>query len=117
MAATVSPPWGYEATVLRGGKFRSLLSPQLVARDRASESSSQGRVPMRCLPTGMLMLAAAGCTARDAETRKEEPTAVPTAVAFDGADYENECGEDRPWQAARNAIRLQRLPRRGLLWS
>jgi len=39
------------------------------------------------------MLAAAGCTARDAETRKEEPTAVPTAVAFDGADYENEAAK------------------------
>ena len=45
---------------------------------------------MRCFLTGMLMLAAAGCTTRDGETRKAEPTVVPTAVAFDGADYENQ---------------------------
>lgn len=44
---------------------------------------------MRCLAIGVLMLAAAGCTPTDAETRKAEPTVVPTAVAFDGADYEN----------------------------
>ena len=50
---------------------------------------------MRCFLTGMLMLAAAGCTTRDGEPRKAEPTVVPTAVAFDGADYEN--------QAARTA--------------
>jgi hypothetical protein len=36
----------------------------------------------------MLMLAAAGCTTRDAEPRKAEPTVVPTAVAFDGDDYD-----------------------------
>ena len=36
------------------------------------------------------MLAAAGCTTREAESRKAEPTVVHTAVAFDGADYENQ---------------------------
>src|SRR5688500_6811310 len=48
---------------------------------------------MRCLATGMLMLAAAGCTAHDADSRKAEPTVVPTAVAFDGADYENQAAK------------------------
>jgi len=48
---------------------------------------------MRCLLTGMLMLAAAGCTTREAESRKAEPTVVHTAVAFDGADYENQAAK------------------------
>lgn len=48
---------------------------------------------MRCLVTGMLTLAVAGCTARDGGTRKAEDTVVPTAVAFDGADYENEAAK------------------------
>jgi len=48
---------------------------------------------MRCFLTGMLMLAAAGCTTRDGEPRKAEPTVVPTAVAFDGADYENQAAK------------------------
>jgi mono/diheme cytochrome c family protein len=38
----------------------------------------------------MLILAAAGCRAADERTRKPEPTVVPTAVAFDGANYENQ---------------------------
>lgn len=42
---------------------------------------------MRCLVPGMLMLAVAGCTTRDAGSPKAEATAVPVAVAFDGADY------------------------------
>ncbi len=45
---------------------------------------------MRCLAAGMLMLAAAGCTAHDAESRKAEATVASTAVAFDGADYGNQ---------------------------
>lgn len=45
---------------------------------------------MRCLATGMLMLAAAGCTARDAESPKPDATPASAAVAFDGADYEND---------------------------
>ena len=48
---------------------------------------------MRCLAIGMLMLAAVGCTASDADTRKAEATVVPTAVAFDGADYENQAAK------------------------
>jgi|GEM_PF-2431832 len=48
---------------------------------------------MRCLLTGMLMLAAAGCTTRDGEPRNAEPAVVPTAVAFDGADYQNEAAK------------------------
>ena len=48
---------------------------------------------MRCFLTGMLMLAAAGCTTREAESRKAEPTVVHTAVAFDGADYENQAAK------------------------
>ena len=48
---------------------------------------------MRCLLAGMLMLAATGCTTRDGESRKAEPTVVPTAVAFDGADYENQAAK------------------------
>lgn len=40
---------------------------------------------MRSVMTGMLMLAAAGCTASDAG--KAEEAVVSTAVAFDGADY------------------------------
>ena len=39
------------------------------------------------------MLAAAGCTSNDAETGKTEATAVPTGVAFDGADYENQAAK------------------------
>lgn len=45
---------------------------------------------MRCLVAGMLMLAAAGCSAPDAGTRKAEETMVPTAVVFDGADYQSD---------------------------
>jgi mono/diheme cytochrome c family protein len=41
----------------------------------------------------MLMLAAAGCTAPDAGTRNAEAAAVPTAVAFDGAGYENQAAK------------------------
>ncbi|HZI27428.1 MAG TPA: c-type cytochrome [Gemmatimonadaceae bacterium] len=41
----------------------------------------------------MLMLAAAGCTTRDGEPRNAEPAVVPTAVAFDGADYQNEAAK------------------------
>lgn len=48
---------------------------------------------MRRLAIGMLMLAAAGCTTSDADTRKAEATVVPTAVAFDGADYENQAAK------------------------
>ena len=45
---------------------------------------------MRCLAIGMLMLAAAGCADPDAGTRKTEATVMPTAVAFDGADYKDQ---------------------------
>ena len=45
---------------------------------------------MRCLAIGMLLLAAVGCAASDADTRKAEATVVPATVAFDGADYENQ---------------------------
>ena len=48
---------------------------------------------MRCLATGLLMLAAAGWTGAGAETRNAEPTVVPAAVAFDGADYENQAAK------------------------
>lgn len=48
---------------------------------------------MRCLAIGMLMLAAAGCNAPDAEPRKAAATEVPTAVAFDGADYGNQAAK------------------------
>ena len=48
---------------------------------------------MRCLATGMLMLAAAGCSAPDAETRKAEATVVSAAVAFDGADYKDQAAK------------------------
>jgi len=48
---------------------------------------------MRCLATGMLMLAAAACTAHDAESRKAEATVVSAGVAFDGADYENQAAK------------------------
>lgn len=41
----------------------------------------------------MLMLAAAGCTVHDRESRKAEATAVPTTVAFDGADYQNQAAK------------------------
>ena len=44
---------------------------------------------MRSLATGMLILAAAGCTANDAESRKADATVASAAVAFDGADYGN----------------------------
>jgi mono/diheme cytochrome c family protein len=47
---------------------------------------------MRCLLAGMLMLAAGGCTTREPESRKAEST-VDTAVAFDGADYQNEAAK------------------------
>jgi mono/diheme cytochrome c family protein len=42
---------------------------------------------MRRFAIGMLLLAASGCSARDAEPRKPEVTVVPAAVSFDGADY------------------------------
>ena len=45
---------------------------------------------MRRLATGMLLLAAAGCTARDAEPPKADATVSIAAVAFDGADYGND---------------------------
>jgi mono/diheme cytochrome c family protein len=45
---------------------------------------------MRCLVTGMLLVAGAGCTASDEGTRKAEESLAPTAVAFDGADYQND---------------------------
>jgi mono/diheme cytochrome c family protein len=48
---------------------------------------------MRRLATGMLMLAAVGCTARDAELRKADATVASAAVAFDGADYENQAAK------------------------
>jgi hypothetical protein len=44
---------------------------------------------MRCLLAGMLMLAAGGCTTREPESRKAESPVVHTAVAFDGAEYQN----------------------------
>jgi mono/diheme cytochrome c family protein len=43
---------------------------------------------MRSRLAGMLMVAAVGCTASDAG--KAEETVVPTAVAFDGADYQSD---------------------------
>ena len=46
---------------------------------------------MRCLIAGMMILAAAGCTAADEGTRKAEATVV--AAAFDGADYENQAAK------------------------
>ena len=48
---------------------------------------------MRCLVTGMLVLAAAGCTASDEGTRTADTTVALTAVAFDGADYANEAAK------------------------
>jgi mono/diheme cytochrome c family protein len=48
---------------------------------------------MRCRATGMLLLAVAGCTARDAGPGKGDGTGVPTAVAFDGADYETQAAK------------------------
>lgn len=48
---------------------------------------------MRCLAIGLLMLAAAGCSAPDAETRKAEATVVPAAVTFDGADYDDQAAK------------------------
>lgn len=45
---------------------------------------------MRFLSAGMLLLAFSACTARDAETGKADTTLAPTAVAFDGADYQTE---------------------------
>jgi mono/diheme cytochrome c family protein len=47
-------------------------------------------MPMRRLATGVLILAAAGCTAHDADSRKAEATVASAAVAFDGADYSNQ---------------------------
>ena len=43
---------------------------------------------MRCHVIGMLVLAAAGCTA--SEAGKAEETVVPTVVAFDGAGYQSD---------------------------
>ena len=45
---------------------------------------------MRCPVIVTLLLAAAGCTTPDAGTRTAEATVALTAVAFDGADYENQ---------------------------
>ena len=45
---------------------------------------------MRCLVTGMLLVAGAGCTASEEGARKDEESVAPTAVAFDGADYQND---------------------------
>ena len=45
---------------------------------------------MRCLVIGMLVFASAGCTASDEGVRKAEESVTPTAVAFDGADYQND---------------------------
>jgi mono/diheme cytochrome c family protein len=50
-------------------------------------------VPMRCLATAMLMLAAAGCPTQDSESPKAGATLASAAVAFDGADYENEAAK------------------------
>lgn len=49
---------------------------------------------MRSSAVGVLMLAAAGCTAREAQTGKTAATTAPTAVvAFDGADYKDEAAK------------------------
>ena len=48
------------------------------------------RVLMRCLAVGILMLAAVGCTASDADSEKAESAVAPTVVAFDGADYQGD---------------------------
>lgn len=48
---------------------------------------------MRCIAIGLLMLAAAGCSAPDTETRKAEATVVPAAVTFDGADYKDQAAK------------------------
>ena len=45
---------------------------------------------MRCLVIGIVMLAAAGCTASDEGAGKTDTTVALTAVAFDGADYQND---------------------------
>ena len=45
---------------------------------------------MRCFATGIVILAVAGCSSRGADTRTHEATVAPTAVAFDGADYDND---------------------------
>jgi mono/diheme cytochrome c family protein len=57
--------------------------------DRVAIHEPKG-MPMRSHAAGMLMLAAAGCTARGADSRHAEATVVPAAVAFDGADYSNQ---------------------------
>lgn len=45
---------------------------------------------MRCLGIGMLMLAAQGCSTRDAEPRQADAAPASVAVAFDGADYQDQ---------------------------
>ena len=45
---------------------------------------------MRCLAIGMVMLVAQGCSTRDAESRQADVPPASAAVAFDGADYQDQ---------------------------
>lgn len=45
---------------------------------------------MRCFATGLLMLAATGCSAPGGDTRNAEATVASAGVAFDGADYKDQ---------------------------